>query len=367
MKPTKATILTLTAAVLLTASPAFAASAGRISGGSFRSSPSYSRSSSPSYSRSSSPSYSRSSSPSYSRSSSPSYSRSSSPSYGRSYSAPRVYTPLPTPRPSYNPPSRSSTNIIVVPDLTPNVAPVIPYSSPSQATAVRRQQPGDLAFFLTLLVSMGVFAIAVILLFGGWEDFVGPWLSTQKEKFKKLTVVRQRVALLASAKDIQSDLIRMAERGNTDSSRGLVKILQETTLALLRHPDKVVYAWSDKNRASLDNAENLFNQFSMEERSRASEETLTNVNGRVSESKTKAKGKTQENEYILVNILVATDENLDLKPSDSQENLKSNLVALGSISPEDLVALEIIWQPEDEYDVLSKDELLSLYPDLNIL
>jgi uncharacterized membrane protein len=229
------------------------------------------------------------------------------------------------------------------------------------------QQPANPAFFWALLISMGVFAIAVMLLCGGWEDFVDPWLSTQKEKFKKLTVVRQRVALLASAKDIQSDLIRMAERGNTASSRGLAKILQETTLALLRHPDKVVYAWSDKNRASLDNAENLFNQFSMEERSRASEETLTNVNGRVSESKTKAKGKTQENEYILVNVLVVTNENLDLKPSDSQENLKSNMVALGSISPEDLVALEIIWQPEDEYDVLSKEELLTLYPDLNIL
>lgn len=346
MKSTKATILTLTAAVLLTASPAFAASAGRISGGSFRSSPSYSRSSSPSYSR-----------PSYSR-------RSSSPSY--SYSAPRVYTPLPTPRPSYNPPSRSSTNIIVVPDLTPNVAPVVPYSSPLQVTAVS-QEPANPAFFLTLLISMGVLAIAVILLSGGWEKFVGPWVSSQTEKFKKLTVVRQRVALLASAKDIQSDLIRMAERGNTASSRGLVKILQETTLALLRHPDKVVYAWSDKNRETLDNAEDLFNRFSMEERSRASEETLTNVDGRVSESKTKAKGKTQENEYILVNVLVVTNENLDLKPSDSQENLKSNLVALGSISPEDLVALEIIWQPEDEYDVLSKEELLTLYPDLNIL
>ena len=334
--------------MLVTASPAFAASAGRISGGSFRSSPSYSR-----------PSYSR---PSYSR---PSYSRPSpSPSY--SYSPPRVYTPLPTTRPSYNPPSRSSTNIIVVPDLTPNVAPVIPYSSPSQVTAVR-QEPANPAFFLTLLVTMGVFAIAVILLFGGWEDFVGPWLSTQKEKFKKLTVVRQRVALLASAEDIQSDLIRMAERVNTASSRGLVRILQDTTLALLRHPDKVVYAWSDKNRASLDNAENLFNQFSMEDRSRASEETLTNVDGRVSKSKEKAHEKTQGNEYILVNVLVVTNENLNLKPSDSQENLKSNLVALGSISHEDLVALEIIWQPEDEYDVLSKEELLTLYPDLNIL
>jgi len=336
MKSTKATILTLTAAVLLTAPPSFAASAGRISGGNFRSSPSYSRSSSPSYSR-------------------PSYSRpSSSPSY--SYSAP----------PSYNPPSRSSTNIIVVPDLTPNVAPVIPYSSPSQVTAVS-QQPPNPAFFFALLASFGVAAIAVILLCGGWEDFVGPWLNTRKEKFKKLTVVRQRVALLASAKDIQSDLIRMAERGNTGSSHGLARILQETTLALLRHPDKVVYAWSDKNRVSLDNAENLFNQFSMEERSRASEETLTNVNGRVFESKVKSRKKTQENEYILVNVLVVTNENLDLKPSDSQENLKSNLVALGSISAEDLVALEIIWQPEGEYDVLSKEELLSLYPDLNIL
>ena len=250
--------------MLLTASPAYAASAGRIGGSSFRSSPSYSRPS-----RSSSSSYSR---PSYSR-------RNPSPSYN--YSAP-----------TYNSPSRSSTNIIVMQDLTPNVAPVIPYSSPSRVTTVS-QQPANPAFFLTLLVTMGVLAIAVILLFGGWEDFVGPWLSTQKEKFKKLTVVRQRVALLASAKDIQTDLIRMAERGNTASSRGLVRILQETTLALLRHPDKVVYAWSDSHTVSPGGAESLFNQFSMEDRSRASEETLSNIDGRVSKSKEKAHEKTK--------------------------------------------------------------------------
>ncbi len=341
MKLTKATLFTLAAAMLLTASPTYAASGGRIGGSSFRSSPSYSRPS-----RSSSSGYSRPSSPSYSR-------RNPSPSY--SYSAP-----------SYNPPSRSSTNIIVVPDLTPNLAPVIPYSSPSQVTAVS-QQPANPAFFFTLLISMGVFAIAVILLCGGWEDFVGPWLNTQKEKLKKLTVVRQRVALLASAKDIQSDLIRMAERGNTGSSYGLAKILQETTLALLRHPDKVVYAWSDSHTVSPGGAESLFNKFSMEDRSRASDETLSNVDGRLSKSKEKAHEKTQDNEYILVNVLVVTNGDLNLRPSDSHEGLKSNLVALGSITPGDLVALEIIWQPEDEYDVLSKEELLTLYPDLNIL
>jgi len=361
MKLTKATILTLTVAMLLTASPAFAASAGRIGGSSFRS-----RSSSPSYSR---PSYSRPRTPSYSRrSSSPSYSSPRSPSISpsHSYSAPRTYTPSPVPRPSYSHPSHSSTNIIVMPDLTPNVAPVTLYSLPSRVTTVG-QQPANPMVLLTLLASMGVVIIAGILLLGGWEDFVGPWLSTQKEKYKKLTVVRQRVALLASAKDIQSDLIRMAEQGDTDSSYGLAKILQETTLALLRHPDKVIYAWSDKNRESIDNAENLFNQFSMEERSRASEETLTNVDGRVSASKTKTHKKTQDNEYILVNVLVVTNDDFNLMPSDSHENLKSNLVALGSITSDDLVALEIIWQPEDEYDVLSKEELLSLYPDLNIL
>jgi uncharacterized membrane protein len=105
----------------------------------------------------------------------------------------------------------------------------------------------------------------------------------------------------------------------------------------------------------------------MEERSKASEEVLTNVSGNISERKVESRRDVKENEYILVSMLVASNRKLDLKLSDSHESLNANLVTLGSVSPEDLVALEVIWQPEDEFDVLSKDELLSLYPDLNVL
>lgn len=274
--------------------------------------------------------------------------------------------------PDYNPryvPSPSSTNIIVMPDLTPpRIAPVVPYTSPSTVTRVQQPSaPLNPAILLLVFGAIGVVGIAAILAFGGWDDFVKPWLDNQKAKFQKLTIVRQRVALLASAKDIQSDLIRMAERGDTDSSNGLAKILQETTLALLRHPDKVVYAWSDENKVSPDKAESLFNQFSIEERSKSSEEVLTNVSGQVSKSNFTTKDKVKDNEFILVSVLVATNGGLNLKPSDSVENLRENLVTLGSVSPDDLVALEVIWQPEGEYDVLTKEELLSLYPDLNIV
>ncbi len=354
--------LAFSLATLLSATPALAASAGRISGRSFRSSSSYSRSSrSPSFgsSRSSSPSYRASPSPVLRSTPAPGLSRSPS-YYGGSPSKP-YRTTLP-----YSNPGNNRTNIIVMPDMTPNVYPVAPPLYSSQVAPVP-QTPVSPAFFFVLLAVLGVGGLAIFLLAGGWEDFVSPWVSTQRDKLRKTTVVRQRVALLASAKDLQTDLIRLARRGDTDSPEGLSKILQETSLALLRHPDKVVYAWSSTEQVASGEAESRFDQLSMEERSKASEEVLTNVGGSISERKVKPQRDVTENEYILVSVLVASDRKLDLKLSDSHESLNANLVTLGSVSPEDLVALEVIWQPEDEFDVLSKDELLSLYPDLNVL
>ena len=253
-----------------------------------------------------------------------------------------------------------------MPDMTPNVYPIAPPLYSSQVAPVP-QTPVSPAFFFVLLAVLGAGGLAIFLLAGGWDDFVSPWVSTQRDKLRKTTVVRQRVALLASAKDLQTDLIRLARRGDTDSAEGLSKILQETSLALLRHPDKVVYAWSSTEQVASGEAESRFDQLSMEKRSKASEEVLTNVGGSISERKVKPQRDVTENEYILVSVLVASDRKLGLKLSDSHESLNANLVTLGSVSPEDLVALEVIWQPEDEFDVLSKDELLSLYPDLNVL
>ncbi len=57
----------------------------------------------------------------------------------------------------------------------------------------------------------------------------------------------------------------------------------ETVLALNRNPDYWVYGRGDvQSKRGLDSGEDLFNNISMEERSKFKEETLSNVGGRTS-------------------------------------------------------------------------------------
>lgn len=183
-------------------------------------------------------------------------------------------------------------------------------------------------------------------------------------KQNKVNVAKVRVALLASAKDLQSDLERLAQSGDTDSEEGLTTILQETTLALMRHPDLIAYGSGAIYQGKEGEMESLYGRLSMEERSKVSEEVLSNVGGKVSKSTHSGKTPATSNEYILVSLLVATDSPLNVEAVSSIDGLRKSLVALGSILPEHLMALEIIWQPEGDNEVLTKEELLSLYPDL---
>lgn len=341
MKPitfTKVATLTLAVAILTTAGPSYAASAGRISGGSFRSpSGSSSRGSSRSYSSRSSQSY-------------------SSQSYG--YSAPRIHVAQP---------SRSNTNIVVIPGMPGFSSSVSRIPEPAQVVSDPVAEAASAQFALGLISFLGVGGLALYLLFGGWSDDIQPLLDSQRKKLGKLTLARIQVALLASARDVQKDLIRMAEEGDTSSSRGLSMILRETSLALLRNSEYLAYSNSDSLRVPIDKAEDYFSKLSMEERSKASDEALSNVSGKVVRKRPLKTKSSERGEYILVSMILATNRDLGLPVAGSVENLRKNLLVLGTVSPEDLIALEIIWQPEDKDEVLSQAELLSLYPNLKHL
>ena len=58
-------------------------------------------------------------------------------------------------------------------------------------------------------------------------------------------MIQLQVGLLASAKSLQEDLRRLASSSDTASKSGLQRLLQETTLSLLRQPDLWVYANSE--------------------------------------------------------------------------------------------------------------------------
>ena len=73
------------------------------------------------------------------------------------------------------------------------------------------------------------------------------------------------------------------------------------------------------------------------------------------------------NEYIAITILVATKKDLRLNNSANNELITEALSLLGAISSDDLIALEVIWQPEGEGETLREEELITQYPNLKHL
>ena len=47
--------------------------------------------------------------------------------------------------------------------------------------------------------------------------------------------------------------------------------------------------------------------------------------------------------------------------------VQAALKRLGAVGPEQLQAVEVMWTPEDEGDVLTREEVNRDYPDLNLL
>ena len=185
----------------------------------------------------------------------------------------------------------------------------------------------------------------------------------------RIAVVKIQIGLLGLARQLQLDLEDIADAADTSSTEGLHYVLEETVLALLRNPEFCVYGYATS--ATVDgpeNAEDLFNEYSMDERGKFEEETLVNVNARKRASKTKnADGEENVNEYILVTIIAACDGGLKLPAVTDGTELRTALKRVGAIRVDALQAVEVLWTPQEEGDTLSEDELLRDYPQLNVL
>lgn len=183
-----------------------------------------------------------------------------------------------------------------------------------------------------------------------------------------VSVVQLQVGLLASARQLQNDLRALAARSDTSSNSGLQLVLQETTLALLRHPDLWVYANAENGQVPFATAEATFNRLSMAERSKLSRELTTNVAGQRGQQLPVSAGDSDAgSDFIVVTVLVATRQRLTLKGAGSADQLRGSLQALGGLSSSDLLALEVIWQPDGAGEALSTEDLLTSYPDLQHL
>ncbi|KAJ6918436.1 hypothetical protein NC651_012625 [Populus alba x Populus x berolinensis] len=180
---------------------------------------------------------------------------------------------------------------------------------------------------------------------------------------EKTTVLKLQVGLLGMGRSLQRDLDRIAKVADTSSSEGLNYVLTETSLALLRHPDYCIsgYSFVDVKR-SMEDGEKRFNQLSIEERGKFDEETLVNVNSIKRQSTSSKRSNGFSNEYIVITILVAAEGVYKLPTINGSGDLKEALQKLGSIPASKILAVEVLWTPQNENDTLSERELLEDYP-----
>lgn len=69
----------------------------------------------------------------------------------------------------------------------------------------------------------------------------------------------------------------------------------------------------------------------------------------------------------MVTILVAAEGNLKLPKVTSLGDLQTALTRLGSVRSQQVMAVEVLWVPQDKYDSYTRDELLQEYPNMYTL
>jgi len=189
----------------------------------------------------------------------------------------------------------------------------------------------------------------------------------------KVSVAKIQVGLLSSARSLQQDLTRLALESDTSTSEGLATVTRETAIALMRHPEYWVYVSGANENTKFALAEQKFNSLVMSERSKLNAEVLSNVGGRVLQGKTAASLPSEgslsledPSEYIVVTLLLAVaGETLSKLPIlRSSADLQSALSVVGSVPTDNLLAVEVLWEPQSEEYTLTNDEVLTIYPDL---
>ncbi len=184
-----------------------------------------------------------------------------------------------------------------------------------------------------------------------------------------VSVARLQVGLLAKARHLQDDLNQLAISADTSTSAGLAKVLQESTLSLLRHPEYWAYADTNTVATKLTSAEAEFNRLALIERSKFSHEAISNVDNRLINSTAlpDAEDTLQSGEYIIATVIVATQGKLTLPNVNSEQDLHKALNHIGAVPSEQLMAVEVLWTPQASGETLTSDEVIAQYPNLKLV
>jgi uncharacterized membrane protein len=196
---------------------------------------------------------------------------------------------------------------------------------------------------------------------------VSSWASPGGDRY---AVVKCQLALLSTARSLQRELQTFANSATTDTMAGLGAALQDAVMALMRHSDYWRYGVVQVHHtATLDDAERAFNRVVGQERAKLSEELTVNIDGVRRQASRSARAPSNEvGRYLVVTLIVATGyPEFTAYPTPSSKDIESTLQRLATLLTSDLLAVEVMWAPENPDDSLTEDELIAEYHELSPL
>ena len=176
-----------------------------------------------------------------------------------------------------------------------------------------------------------------------------------------------RIAIDGRArKFVQTELKQIASTTDTSTKEGRTAMLRQVALLLRRLKDAWVYGGAiNEPMRELGGAKPVFDRYVDDARARFREETVRNEQG-VKTSATASQYTPRSDEgagLILVSIIIAARRELfTVNRIGSGDDLRQALDAASQLTPANLVAIEIVWQPSEDDDRLSSMELEAKYP-----
>lgn len=181
-----------------------------------------------------------------------------------------------------------------------------------------------------------------------------------------VTVSKVQVALRASTRRLQAQLSDIGIKANTNTSEGLYDLMQQSVAAVLDCAQDWTHVLASSHTIDTrEAAEDLFTQFSVQERSKFSTETLSNVDGQLKRQPIPLPDPNEKPAYIVVTFLVGTADDRPLFGEvRSAAALRSVLVDIQNLRSPYLMVFELLWTPQDMMDVLTEEDLATEFGDL---
>jgi len=173
-----------------------------------------------------------------------------------------------------------------------------------------------------------------------------------------------------SRKQLQEQLKRLAESGDTRSPAGLAQLLSETVLALRRNEISWLYAnYRDEGGLAPQNAQPTFARIAQDFRARFQSEIVRGASGQLQAQDAPAmRARSDEGEgTVVVTIVLATRRPVQGFMVSDATQIRAALSDRGALQGAQMVALEVIWSPAAENDRMSTAELETVYPDLKLI